>query len=133
MLLMPRTAGKRLARRAAVLMLGSVLFTSLGPAPSQAQVSSADSVLIRGFEDSLWATSRDRRVEAFATFLAPGYRGVYPDGVHDKARELATFADVHYRSYQLNDFIIQSARAGTVCGDVSGDCPRELSGLRPAR
>jgi hypothetical protein len=63
-------------------------------------------------EDSLWATSRDRRIEAFATLLAPDYRGVYPDGVHDRARELATFADVKIRSYQLNDFLVRPLGPG---------------------
>jgi hypothetical protein len=75
------------------------------PRVATAQALPTDAPLIRALEDSLWTTSRERRVEAFASYLAPDYRGVYPDGVHDKARELATFPEVHIISYEFQDFV----------------------------
>lgn len=94
-------------RAAGVVLLG--LFLAPVQAASQAvtRTTGTEIQLITALEDSLWATSRDRRIEAFATYLAPGYRGVYPDGVHDKSKELATFADVKIRSYQLNDLLVR--------------------------
>jgi len=99
-------------RAACGLVLGALLAPVEGASQAVTRATRDEIQLIVGLEDSLWATSRDRRIEAFAAYLAPGYRGVYPDGVHDKSKELATFADVKIRSYQLNDFLVRSLGPG---------------------
>jgi hypothetical protein len=80
--------------------------------PASPQSPSADVGLISALEDSLWVTARDQRIQAFSSYLAAAYRGVYPDGVHDKARELATFPEVKIRSYQLNDLVVRPLGPG---------------------
>lgn len=77
------------------------------PLSSLAQSPPEETQLIAALEDSLWATSRDDRVLAFARYLAPGYRGVYADGVHDKAKEILTLNEVSIETYQLKDLQIR--------------------------
>lgn len=99
-------------RAACALALGGLLAPVEAASQAVTRAARDEIYLIMALEDSLWATSRDRRIEAFATYLAPGYRGVYPDGVHDRAKELATFADVKIRSYQLNDVLVRPLGPG---------------------
>jgi len=80
--------------------------------PVSSQSPAADARLISSLEDSLWTTARDQRVQAFSAYLAADYRGVYPDGVHDKAKELATFPTVNIRSYQFNDMLVRPLTGG---------------------
>ncbi|HTS87263.1 MAG TPA: nuclear transport factor 2 family protein [Gemmatimonadales bacterium] len=86
-------------------LLTVALGVPLKALPAAGQNRPLDPVVMRGLEDSLWATTREHRAQAFADYLAPTYQGVYADGVHDRLRELATFDDVQNDSYQLNDFI----------------------------
>lgn len=83
------------------------LLAGPGCSPSTAQAPSAETRIIAALEDSLWATSRDDRAHAFAGYLAPGYRGVYADGVHDKAKEIVTLNEVTIESYQLKDLQVR--------------------------
>jgi hypothetical protein len=94
------------------LVLGALLAPVEAASQAVTRATRDEIQLIMELEDSLWATSRDRRIDAFATYLAPGYRGVYPDGIHDKSRELATFADVKIRTYQLNDLLVRPLGPG---------------------
>jgi hypothetical protein len=91
--------------------IGSALLIALLPAhlpaPCFAQSVSAEERVIIALEDSLWATSRDDRAQAFARYLAPGYRGLYADGVHDKAKEILTLTEVSIETYQLKDFQVR--------------------------
>jgi hypothetical protein len=109
--LLDASAARRFGRFAAV-----VLGLLCGPGSLSAQAvtrATRDEIrLIMALEDSLWATSRDQRKDDFAAYLAPGYRGVYPDGIHDRARELALFPDVRMRSYQLQDFVVRPLGPG---------------------
>lgn len=91
--------------RTVVWGLMVVVCAAAGAASAAAQVTPTDSFRMWALEDSLWASTRAHKVQAFADFLAPNYRGVYADGVHDRMRELATFDEVYNESYQLNDFV----------------------------
>jgi hypothetical protein len=77
------------------------------PLASVAQSPPAETQLIAALEDSLWATSRDDRAQAFGRYLAPDYRGVYADGVHDKAKEILTLNEVSIETYQLKDLQVR--------------------------
>lgn len=91
--------------RFAVLAVVAMVTLSGSVAPvAAAQTQPPDARLMRALEDSLWTTSREHRIEAFASYLAPDYRGVYVDGVHDKAKELATFPEVNIASYEFQTF-----------------------------
>ncbi len=90
------------ARSALVLALLAALVSD-----SRAQAPPVEAGIIAALEDSLWATSRDDRARAFASYLAPGFRGVYADGVHNRAREIVTLNDVTIESYQLKDLQVR--------------------------
>ena len=92
-------------RFAVLAMVTTVMISGGAPAVAAAQAPPADLTLMRALEDSLWTTSREHRAEAFASYLAPDYRGVYEDGVHDKVLELATFPEVRIASYEFESFL----------------------------
>jgi len=99
-------------RSALSLAVAIASLSGPGAAPSAAQSPPSDVQLIIALEDSLWATSRDRRAVAFGRYLAPDYRGVYADGVHDKAKELATLDEVEIKSYEFQDFVVRPLAPG---------------------
>jgi len=91
--------------------LGSAFVIAVLLAPmshsTSAQSKPEEVQIIAALEDSLWATSRDDRATAFSRYLAPGYRGVYADGVHDKAKEILTLNEVTIETYQLKDLQVR--------------------------
>jgi hypothetical protein len=79
---------------------------------SPAQTTARDAQTVSALEDSVWVAARDHRAQTFASLLAPGYRGVFADGIHDKAKEILTLDTVQMDSYELKELLVRPLGPG---------------------
>jgi hypothetical protein len=102
--------------------------TPAHPAPAHAQATHAADQQWLARETSAWQAVRDKKSDAFAALLDPGFQAIDSDGVHDKAANLAMVPQTNMRSFQLSDFtarqvdprsVVLTYKA-TVEGDAGG-------------
>jgi hypothetical protein len=63
-------------------------------------------------ENAIWQTIKDKHFRSFESMLSPQFRGVYDDGVHTRAAEVAVIRDVNLTSFHLSDVQVRSAGPG---------------------
>ena len=87
--------------RATWLIAGSLL---CGAVSALAQASAEWS----GRETALWQAVKDHKMEVFSAGLDPTFVGIYPDGLHSRATEVAQARPANLKDFQLSQFTIRS-------------------------
>ena len=55
-------------------------------------------------ETSAWQAFREKDAARFGALMAPDFVGVYADGVHDRAKDMALLKVTTLRTFRLSDF-----------------------------
>jgi hypothetical protein len=85
-----------------VMLAMSSLSFAADKAPVAATEGPSDSAL-QDQEKAIWEAFKTRDADGFRKYFAPGYQGVYSDGVASTKDELASMKSIELKSYALSD------------------------------
>ena len=103
-----------------------LLATLLPVSTLQAFAQATDEFVAR--ETAVWQAVKDKRLDAFTAALDTSVVGVYADGIHTRAAEVASVRDANLRSFTLSAFVTRHLDPITtlltyravVAGDAAG-------------
>jgi hypothetical protein len=93
---------------------------------AQAFAQAGDEFVAR--ETAVWQAVKDKQLEAFTAALDTSFVGVYADGIHTRAAEVASVRPTNLRSFTLTEFATRHLDPRTtlltyravVAGDAAG-------------
>jgi len=108
--------------RASMFLLGTLLPVGVAQALAQAP----DEFVVR--ETAVWQAVKDKRLDAFTAVVDTSFVGVYADGIHTRAADVASIGPANLRRFTLTEFAIRHLDHRTtlltykavVTGDAAG-------------